>query len=124
MTDNTMISSGGAARAATGDGNVADRWDALSAGEVAARLGVDPAHGISVAKAAELLKTNGPNALPAEKPPPGWTLFLAQYKSYMQIILVAAAIASIVIGQIATGVAVLLITALNALGGLRQQGKA
>ena len=80
--------------------------------------------GISAAKAAELLKTNGPNALPAEKPPPGWTLFLAQYKSYMQIILVGAAIASIVIGQVATGIAVLLITALNALGGLRQQGKA
>ena len=29
-----------------------------------------------------------------------------------------------VIGEIATGIAVLLITALNALGGLRQQGKA
>ena len=42
----------------------------------------------------------------------------------MQIILVAAAIASIVIGEVATGVAVLLITALNALVGLRQQGKA
>ena len=36
----------------------------------------------------------------------------------------AAAVASMVIGEIATGVAVLLITALNALGGLRQQGKA
>ena len=42
----------------------------------------------------------------------------------MQIILVAAAIASIVIGELATGVVVLLITALNALGGMRQQGKA
>ena len=42
----------------------------------------------------------------------------------MQIILVAAAIASMVIGEIATGIVVLLITALNALGGLRQQGKA
>ena len=55
---------------------------------------------------------------------PGWKQFLAQYKSYMQIILVAAAVASMLIGQIATGVAVLLITALNALGGMRQQGKA
>ena len=42
----------------------------------------------------------------------------------MQIILVAAAIASIVIGEVTTGVAVLLITALNAVGGMRQQGKA
>ena len=88
------------------------------------RLDVDPAKGLSAAKAAELLKTNGPNALPAEAAVPGWTRFLAQYKSYMQIILVAAAVASMAIGELATGVAVLLITALNALGGMRQQGKA
>jgi Ca2+-transporting ATPase len=85
---------------------------------------VDPASGLTVAKAAELLKANGPNALPAEKSPPAWHQFLAQYKSYMQIILVGAAIASILIGQITTGMAVLAITALNALGGMRQQGKA
>ena len=117
-----MASSTGEAPA--GGAGAAEKWYALSADEVARKLGVDPASGLSAAKAAELLKTNGPNALPAEKPPPGWKLFLAQYRSYMQIILVAAAIASIVIGEIATGVAVLLITALNALGGLRQQGKA
>ena len=118
MAGNTVVSNEGATQGG------AERWYALSPDDVAQKLGVDPATGISAAKAAELLKTNGPNALPAEKPPPGWRLFLAQYKSYMQIILVAAAIASIVIGEISTGVAVLLITALNALGGLRQQGKA
>jgi Ca2+-transporting ATPase len=91
---------------------------------VARQVGVDPAEGLSAERAAELLRTNGPNALPAEEPAPGWRLFLAQYRSYMQIILVAAAVASIVIGQVATGIVVLLITALNALGGLRQQGKA
>ncbi len=122
MTDKTIVPSGGVSR--VGTVGTAESWYALPAGDVAQRLGVDPASGISAAKAAELLKTNGPNALPAEKPPPGWTLFLAQYKSYMQIILVGAAVASIVIGQVATGIAVLLITALNALGGLRQQGKA
>jgi Ca2+-transporting ATPase len=79
---------------------------------------------LGAATAADLLKTNGPNALPAEKAPPRWHQFVAQYKSYMQIILVAAAIASILIGQVTTGVAVLAITALNALGGMRQQGKA
>ena len=122
MTDKTMVPSEDGSQ--VGTAGTAESWYALSAGDVARQLGVDPASGISAAKAAELLKTNGPNALPAEKPPPGWTLFLAQYKSYMQIILVGAAIASIVIGQIATGIAVLLITALNAVGGLRQQGKA
>ena len=55
---------------------------------------------------------------------PEWKRFLGQYKSYMQIILVAAAVASMAIGELATGIVVLLITALNALGGMRQQGKA
>jgi len=122
MTDNaTSTGTGGEPR---GTDSAAPRWFALSADEVTRRLGVDPGSGLSAAKAAELLAKNGPNALAAEKPAPGWTRFLAQYKSYMQIILVAAAVASILIGEIATGVAVLLITALNALGGLRQQGKA
>ncbi len=105
-------------------GGAAPPWYALPPDEVASELGVDTSSGLSAAKAGDLLQKNGPNALPAEKPPPGWQLFLAQYKSYMQIILVGAAIASILIGQISTGVAVLAITALNALGGLRQQGKA
>ena len=53
-----------------------------------------------------------------------WQQFLAQYRSYMQIILVAAAVASMLIGEISTGIVVLAITAFNALGGMRQQGKA
>ena len=102
----------------------ATAWYGLTPEDVAKRLGVDPAEGLSAAKAAELLQKNGPNALPAEAVEPEWKRFLGQYKSYMQIILVAAAVASMAIGQIATGIVVLLITALNALGGMRQQGKA
>ncbi|MDI1289627.1 MAG: cation-transporting P-type ATPase, partial [bacterium] len=100
------------------------RWFALSATDVATKLDVDPAKGLSAARAADQLKKNGPNALPAEATPPAWHLFIAQYKSYMQIILVVAALASMAVGEITTGLAVLLITALNALGGMRQQGKA
>ncbi|MGV1035897.1 MAG: cation-translocating P-type ATPase [Candidatus Nanopelagicales bacterium] len=100
------------------------QWYALPGDAVAQKVGVEPADGLSAVDAAKRLAKDGPNALAAERPPPGWKLFLAQYKSYMQIILVAAAIASMLIGEITTGLAVLLITALNALGGLRQQGKA
>ena len=109
--------------ASTSDAAETD-WYALAPEEVAKKLDVDPAQGLSAAKAAELLKKNGPNALPAEATVPGWKQFLAQYKSYMQIILVAAAAASIVIGEVSTGIVVLLITAVNAIGGMRQQGKA
>ena len=124
MTETAVIPSTRSAVVPGKDGASATPWYALAPEEVSKRLDVDPAEGLSAAKAAELLNTNGPNALPAEAAVPGWTQFLAQYKSYMQIILVAAAVASMAIGEIATGVAVLLITALNALGGMRQQGKA
>ena len=122
MTDMNVASSTGRPPAEGAGG--AEKWYALSADEVTRKLGVDASSGLSAAAAADLLRKDGPNALPAEKPPPGWKLFVAQYRSYMQIILVAAAIASLLIGEVTTGLAVLLITALNALGGLRQQGKA
>jgi Ca2+-transporting ATPase len=99
-------------------------WYSRSAEETASGVGVSVDTGLSGVEAAARLARNGPNALPAEASAPGWKRFLAQYKSYMQIILVGAAIASMLIGEVATGLAVLLITALNALGGLRQQGKA
>jgi P-type Ca2+ transporter type 2C len=100
------------------------RWYARSPDEVAGALGVDPASGLSSARAAELLRSNGPNALPEEKPKPGWRRFLDQYRSYMQLILVGAAVVSLVIKEWSTGVLLLVLTLLNAVIGLRQEGKA
>ncbi|MGZ4198924.1 MAG: cation-translocating P-type ATPase, partial [Thermoleophilia bacterium] len=92
--------------------------------DAAQKLAVDPASGLAAAKAAELLKKNGPNALPEEKAEPGWRHFLDQYRAYMQIILVVAAVVSLVIGQWSTGAILLLLTVVNAVVGLRQEGKA
>jgi P-type Ca2+ transporter type 2C len=99
-------------------------WYARSPEETAAGLGVSPATGLSAARAAELLAANGPNALPEEKPEPGWRRLLEQYRSYMQIILIAAAVVSLLIKEWSTGVLLLLLTVLNAVIGLRQEGKA
>jgi P-type Ca2+ transporter type 2C len=99
-------------------------WYARSPDEVAADLGVEPASGLSAARAAELLAANGPNALPEEKPKPGWRRFLEQYRAYMQIILIAAALVSLVIKEWSTGVLLILLTVLNAVIGMRQEGKA
>jgi Ca2+-transporting ATPase len=111
-------------KAAAATAGTAERWYALSADDVAARLGVDPADGLSAAKAAELLQKNGPNALPAEKPTPAWRRFLGQYRSYMQILLLIAGVASLAIGQWSTGAVLILLTVFNAVVGLRQAGKA
>src|SRR5215203_5100410 len=92
--------------------------------EVAAALGVDPAVGLSTAQAAKRLAENGPNALPEEKPTPGWLRFLAQYRNYMQIILVVTAAVSLMIQEWGTAVLLVVLTVLNAVVGLRQEGKA
>jgi Ca2+-transporting ATPase len=99
-------------------------WHSRSPEEVAEALGVGPSAGLTAARAAELLSANGPNALPEERPKPGWRRFLDQYRSYMQIILVAAAVVSLLIKEWGTGVVLLALTVLNAVVGMRQEGKA
>jgi Ca2+-transporting ATPase len=111
-------------QAVAGTGGATQRWYALAADDAVRKLGVDPAKGLSAAKAAELLQKNGPNELPAEKPTPGWRRFLGQYRSYMQILLIIAGAASLAIGQWSTGAVLILLTVFNAVVGLRQAGKA
>src|SRR6185312_8129436 len=101
-----------------------ERWFGLPEEEVARRLGVDPAVGLSAARASELLSSVGPNELPAERPLPGWRRFLTQYRAYMQLILLGAAIVSLAIEQWSTGAMLIVITVVNATVGLRQEGKA
>jgi len=99
-------------------------WYDVAPDEVATRLNVDPTTGLTSERAAELLTQNGPNALPAEAQVPGWRRFVGQYRSYMQMILVAAAIVSLAIQEWSTGVLLVFITIVNATVGLRQEGKA
>ncbi|HKA98568.1 MAG TPA: HAD-IC family P-type ATPase [Streptosporangiaceae bacterium] len=99
-------------------------WYSRSPDEVTAALGVDPAAGLTAARAAELLAANGPNALPEEKAEPGWRRFLDEYRSYMQIILLAATVVSLLVKQWSTGILLFLLTILNAVIGMRQEGKA
>jgi P-type Ca2+ transporter type 2C len=110
---------------ATGRPATAGRdWYSRSPEEVAQALGVQVSAGLTAARAAELLSANGPNALPEEKPEPGWRRFVDQYRSYMQIILVAAAVVSALIKEWGTVVVLLALTVLNAVVGMRQEGKA
>ncbi|MFF7883574.1 cation-translocating P-type ATPase [Streptomyces sp. NPDC020794] len=101
-----------------------DGWCTRAPEEVVAAFGVDPAVGLSAARAAQLLTAHGPNSLPEEKRTPAWRRFLEQYRSYMQIVLVAAAIVSLLIKQWTTGILLIVLTLLNAVVGLRQEGKA
>ncbi|WP_327420437.1 HAD-IC family P-type ATPase [Streptomyces sp. NBC_01527] len=101
-----------------------DGWYARPSEEVVTALGVDPAVGLASARAAELQAAQGPNALPEESRTPVWRRFLDQYRSYMQIVLVAAAVVSLLIQEWTTAILLLVLTLLNAVVGLRQEGKA
>jgi Ca2+-transporting ATPase len=99
-------------------------WYARSADDVVAAFSVDLLTGLSAARAAELLASQGPNALPEEEPPPAWRRFLDEYRSNMQLILVGAAIVSLAVKEWSTAILLIVLTVLNALVGLRQEGKA
>ena len=100
-------------------------WFALPAEEVAAALEVDPAQGLTAADAAARLERHGPNKFAEATPEPRWRAFARQYRDPMQIVLLVAGIGSIVpLEQYATGIVLILLTVLNAVLGLRQEGKA
>lgn len=92
--------------------------------DVAHLLEVDPEVGLTDARVAEQRAAHGPNALPEEQTRPALLRFLDQYRSYMQIILVAAAVVSFAIAQWSTAILLVALTLLNAVVGLRQEGKA
>ncbi|MGW2343032.1 cation-translocating P-type ATPase [Streptomyces sp. NPDC001661] len=99
-------------------------WHAEPAESVARELGVDPAAGLDTARASARRAEDGPNALPEERPTPALRRLLGQFTSYMQLILVASAIVSLVIQEWGTAVVLLALSVVNAVIGLRQEGKA
>jgi Ca2+-transporting ATPase len=109
--------------AAQADG--ATEWYGLPADEVCRRLNVDPAVGLSAAEVLERRQRYGPNRLAEEAKEPTWRAFLRQYRDLMQLVLVGAAVVSIVaLQEVSTGLVVLALTVFNAVMGLHQEGKA
>ena len=101
------------------------RWYALTAEAAAKQLQVDPAKGLSAAEAQSRLQKYGPNQLAAKKKESGVQAFLRQYKDFMQIILIAAAVISLVlVHQVSTFIVLVGLTIFNAVLGLRQESKA
>src|SRR3954452_13573954 len=99
-------------------------WYARPPGDLADAFHVDQNVGLTTSEAAGLLNTDGRNELPEEKPRPTWLRFLDQYRAFMQLILIGAAVVSTIVQEWSTAVLLVVLTLLNAVVGLRQQGKA
>ena len=86
---------------------------------------VDAAAGLTAAEVTSRRSTYGPNKLSAAAKEPRWQAFLRQYRDPMQVVLLAAGVASLFLpGQFWTGVVLIVLTLFNAFMGLSQEGKA
>jgi magnesium-transporting ATPase (P-type) len=100
-------------------------WHGSEVSAVAGELGVDPAQGLSAAEAASRLRTHGPHRLAGATKESGVQAFVRQYRDFMQLILLAAAIINLLVtGDVGTSVVLAGLTVFNAIVGLRQEAKA
>ncbi|MGJ0486368.1 MAG: cation-translocating P-type ATPase [Methylomicrobium sp.] len=99
-------------------------WHILKAEQALEKLSVLSAPGLSQQEAAHRLETLGPNQLAETPPRPIWLKFLAQFKSFLIIVLFAAAILATAIGDVVDGVVILIVVLINAVLGFSQEFQA
>jgi Ca2+-transporting ATPase len=93
--------------------------------DVCRELEVDPSEGLDVAEVERRRARYGANKLAEAEKEPGWHAFLRQYRDLMQLVLVGAAVVSVVaLQEWHTAIVVFAVTLLNAILGLNQEGKA
>ena len=100
-------------------------WYQLTPDEAAHQLGVDPAKGLDSVEAARRQQQYGPNQLAGKPKESGVHAFLRQYQDFMQIVLIAAAVLSLIFTRdLGTTLVLVGLTVFNAVLGLRQESKA
>lgn len=102
----------------------ANHWHSLTGCEVLARLGVDPAEGISPDDAVRRLAEHGPNTLPEAEHRPIWRVFLRQFASPLIYILFVAAVIAFTMGHRGDSIVILIVVFVNAVIGAVQEGRA
>jgi len=103
----------------------AHTWHVTSAEDTAERLDVDVREGLSAAEATRRLERDGPNQLAEATKEPRWRAFLRQFQDLLIIILLIAAVVSLVVTrEWETPVVIALVVLLNATIGFVQESKA
>ncbi len=100
-------------------------WHTLSVADAIAGQGVDPALGLSASEVEARRAKFGSNKFAEAKKESGWSKFVRQYRDPMQLVLLGAAVVTIVaIGDRGTALLLFGLTLLNAVMSLNQEGKA
>ncbi|MFN5640801.1 MAG: cation-translocating P-type ATPase [Sphingobacteriales bacterium] len=95
-------------------------WHLLSIQDALSKLNTTQ-HGLSFEEVSSRQQQFGLNALQEKKSKPAWLIFVFQFKDFMIAVLIAAAIVSGVIGDLADTIIILLIVSLNAIIGFLQE---
>jgi Ca2+-transporting ATPase len=103
---------------------MADNWFKMELREVAARLGVDLESGLSEKEAQYRLHQYGYNQLREKKKISALQTFLAQFKDFMVLVLIAATLVSGLLGEYADAITILAIIIINAVLGFIQERRA
>ena len=80
--------------------------------------------GLTTQQAQERIEKNGPNALREERKKPVWQVFLEQFKDLLVVILVVAAVISMLSGNAESTIVIFAVLILNAVLGTVQHCKA
>mgnify|MGYP001805871810 CR=1 FL=1 len=99
-------------------------WHSQTAQEVVSILRVDPEQGLGAAEVIDRRLRHGPNALTQPPPPSLWRLFLAQFRSLLVLILVAAALLAGAVGDLHDAAVIAGVIFINSLLGLIQEHRA
>ena len=102
----------------------ATRWYALSVEDAAAELKVDLEKGLTPSEAKARQAEYGRNELPVTEGTPLWQMILEQFQDVTVILLIIAAVISIVIGEAKDSIVIFVIVGLNALIGVYQERQA
>lgn len=98
-------------------------WHQLSTTEVYAQMGTSDT-GLSPDSIDQKRKAFGVNELLEKKKKPAWHIFLFQFKDFMILVLIAAAVISGIIGDLTDALIILVIVLLNAILGFVQEYRA
>ena len=96
----------------------------LPADQVAERVDVDPARGLSSSQASTRLAEHGPNSIPTDPPPSYFQVLLTAGRDPMNLMLLAVTAASFAIGQTSTAILVGALVLLNVVMAANQEMKA
>src|SRR5688500_16616443 len=98
-------------------------WHQLEINEVFTRTASSP-NGLTAAEASEVRQKTGRNELTGKKAKPAWRFFVDQFRDFMILVLIAAAVISGVIGDLTDTIIILIIVLLNAVVGFIQEYRA